>query len=142
MTFKTVFNTTDSPVVVDSEGRSIGGFEHGTVDTTEDLASDAMDAHVLIPSVLPTGDVEVDPQVKAAHAATKDRTEKAERLRKMEKDDLAALAASDPSTEHLADEHKGDMVAGLAARDVEPDTASEPVKTGKSKTTSTPNGKA
>ena len=42
--FRTAYNTTDAPVVVDSEGRSIGGGEWGTVETTEDAVKAALEA--------------------------------------------------------------------------------------------------
>lgn len=46
--YKTAFNPGDSPVVVDGEGRTIGGGEWGTVQTTEDSASAALDSGALV----------------------------------------------------------------------------------------------
>lgn len=48
MVYKTAFNTTDSPVVIDDEGHVLGGNEWGTVETTDDAVKAALDSGDLV----------------------------------------------------------------------------------------------
>lgn len=47
MVYQTVFNRLDTPVVIDTEGRSIGGGEWGTVNTEEEAVKRALEAEWL-----------------------------------------------------------------------------------------------
>lgn len=48
MAKRTAFNGTQSPVVIDDEGRTIPGLQRGEVDSTADLVKQAIDAGRLV----------------------------------------------------------------------------------------------
>lgn len=48
MATKRVFNPTDQPVVIDDEGRVLGGGEWAELDTTDDLIKSLLDREQLL----------------------------------------------------------------------------------------------
>lgn len=137
----TVFNTSPTPVVVDSEGRSIGGNEPGTADTTDPIAKPLFESKTLIRIDRPGEDVEVSPESAAAFDRTEQIVASAESLAGVDKDRLVALAESTPGAEALAEQDKDALVAGLAARGLTaadvPEPEPEPTPAPKSRTAST-----
>lgn len=113
MVYSTVFNTTDQPIVVDAEGRAVGGREWGTVETLAEQAAAALSARHLV--VIEKIAKNADPRALAAAARTAEVSDRAGRLQGMEKDELTALAldAGVPGAEQAS---KPDLVALLAAR--------------------------
>lgn len=110
--YATVFNTTDSPLVVDAEGRIIGGGDWGTVDTTADEAKVALDDDRLV-----IVEERKDHPAAEVFARTAVVRKSADALAKLDKDRLTALAEDngvDP------DQHKPELVRALAARGVTP----------------------
>lgn len=87
---KTAFNTTDQPVIIDDAGRQIGGYDWGTISTTEERASDALDAKILVLVDRPEG-VEINPSAQAAF----DVTDAADELASLPADEVKALVEDD-----------------------------------------------
>lgn len=90
--YRTGYNPTTSPVVVDDEGRTIGGRDWGTYDSTERAANDALDRRDLIavrdpdPSTeMPPG---VNPRALRAFERTKVVRERKEKAAKVDKDKI------------------------------------------------------
>lgn len=69
MPYFTAYNGTDAPVVIDGEGRTIGGGEWAPVLSTEDAVSAALEAGTLT-KVKPVDGDDVHPDAAAAFAAT------------------------------------------------------------------------
>ena len=72
MVYKTAFNTTDSPVVIDDEGHILGGHEWGTVETTADAVKSGLDSGrlVLVDATSDSGDL--DPRARDALQRTEE----------------------------------------------------------------------
>ena len=84
--FITVFNSSDRPVTIDSEGRELGGRDWGVVSTTTDQTKDALrDGGAFIKVDLP-----LDHPVAKMHAVITGRHDD---LTGRDKTELAALAA-------------------------------------------------
>lgn len=133
--YRTAWNPADVPVVVDAEGRTIGGGEYGTVDTTDSAAKALLDAESLLLVSDPPSDADINPALRAALAATEARQVAAVALRGQDKADLVTLA--EEHAPDLADADKPDLVDGLAARGVvAPENDKTPVKKA-AKTTTT-----
>lgn len=94
MPYITVFNTTDRPVPIDDEGRSLPGGEWGPVLTTADQVQAALDAGHLVKVDTPAKDANVNPAAAAAFAATAEL----EKARKKGPDELADVAAVQAAT--------------------------------------------
>ena len=94
--YRTGYNPTVSPVVVDDEGRTIGGREWGTYESTEDAAQQAIDRRDLIPikDLDPTAETPpgVNPRALQAFEHTKVVRERKEKAAKVDKDALRQVA--------------------------------------------------
>lgn len=60
MTYKTVFNTSADALVVSSESRVIGGYEWGSVDSSDPAASALIDSGTLVVQERPEGEISED----------------------------------------------------------------------------------
>ena len=76
MVVKTAFNPNDTPVVVDADGHTVGGHEWGTVETTEVVVSDALDAGRLVLVDVDAGASDLAPQALEAARRTVERSDK------------------------------------------------------------------
>jgi hypothetical protein len=85
MTLQLAFNTTDSPVLVDSAGHTIGGHEWGVIDSTDELGSKASG---LIPADEDALAGTSNPSAKAALEQLQERRDREEAARKLDKDQL------------------------------------------------------
>lgn len=133
--YATAWNPGVSPVVVDDEGRTIGGSEWGTVETTSDAVKTLLAVEALMLVDEPKSGADVNPALSDALARTAERKAAADALRGEEKPDLVALAEEHAPS--LADAHKGDIVDGLAARGVAPEENKTPGRKAAGKTTTT-----
>lgn len=113
MTLVTVFNTTDQPVLVDADGREVGGREWGTADTTAAATKAAFDNGSLIRADIPA-EGEVNPLAAEAAARTDRLTARRDFLQGADQAtlDRLALAAGLPS-----DLNKTELVQSLAFRE-------------------------
>lgn len=115
--FATAFNTTDAPVVVDDEGRTIEGRSWGTIETTTDAAKAAADEGTLqvYPDKLDDAPGQNPDAVDAYHrtAAVQSR---ARAYSELDTDELARLA-DDEADFKPRRRHKRDLVHHLALRD-------------------------
>lgn len=74
--FGTFFNSTDAPVVVDDDGRSIPAGEWGPAPLSHERVTNAVDSGVLVKVDRPpraafaASGVDIDPRAEAAFAAT------------------------------------------------------------------------
>lgn len=113
--YSTAYNRTESPIVVDEDGRTLGGGEWGTVDTTGELVKAAQAAGwvVVFPDLEATADTA--PDAREAIEQTKAIRDRSEAYGDLETDELEAIVAKaggDP-----ADRHKRDLVHYLSYRD-------------------------
>lgn len=107
MVYRTGYNPTDTPVVVDDEGRTIGGREWGTYQTTEDAAQAALSDGRLLEVEVPD-EAGVNPLATAAHERTQVVQDRVEQVKPMDKPTLrdAAIESDliDPSEHpHVSD---------------------------------------
>jgi hypothetical protein len=114
MTWQTVYNGGDAPVVISSEGHSLGGGEWGPAQTTEDAVKSAIDAGslVVVDDIdLDDESVTVTPAARRAFKATADIRERAESLGSYDKPGLAKLAVGGGlvSPEGAEDLNKGEL---------------------------------
>jgi hypothetical protein len=107
--FRTVYNTGDSPVVVDQEGHSIGGGEWGTIDFREKAAKDYLHSGLLV-EVKPPDDGTINPAAQTAFTATEDANANVEPDKG---DDDKGNDKPDPKT---SDIKSGDNKAATAAK--------------------------
>lgn len=75
--YRTYFNTTDGPVIVGIDGRSIEGSTWGPADPDDERATTAIDAGLIVEIEQPGRDhgskgAEINPDAAAAIQATKD----------------------------------------------------------------------
>lgn len=113
MSFVTVFNTSDRPITVDSEGREVGGREWGTADSTFAGVKGAFDVGTLIKAVIPAGG-DVNPLARAAD----DRTQRlAGRHAALTGLDPKALDAARQQAELGEDLTKTELVRALSHRE-------------------------
>lgn len=113
--YATAYNASESPAIIDAEGRTIEALGFGTVDTTADEVKNLTDAGTL--HVFP--DLEPGPgQADTANDAAENTREvktRAGELEALDKADLAKLASRAGIGQ--ADElHKDDLVTRLAFR--------------------------
>jgi hypothetical protein len=113
--YATAYNTTDRPIVVDAEGRSIGGGEFGTVDTTADEAKMAAEAGDLFIYPELTEGPGQNPAATDAIRNTETVRARAIRLGELEKEDLQELGGQAGMAD-ANDARKRDLVTGLAFR--------------------------
>lgn len=125
--YSTAFNRTESPIVVDEDGRTIGGGEWGTVDTTAELVKANQAAGWLI--VFPELEAVEDTAREAREAIeqTASIRERAEAFGSLETEELEAIArdaGTDPG-----DRHKRDLVHYLSYRsDLDPQEVSSTLR--------------
>lgn len=113
--YATAHNASDSPVVIDAEGRTIEGGGFGTVDTTADEVKDLAEDGVLhIFPELQAGPGQSE-EAEAAIAQTTAVRERAARLNGYEKDDLIKLAGKAGINEPN-ELHKDELETRLAFR--------------------------
>jgi hypothetical protein len=138
------YNTTNSPVMVDCSGFTIGGGEWGVVDTLDDCGKEALAAGdlVLADEEQVRANRGGDPFVGSVLAALEQRRALEEQVSGLSKDDLLATADPDtvaalpvggdgkPSKADLVDA----VVADKTAEGAEPETEAAPKATA-SKTT-------
>lgn len=124
MTLRLVFNPADSPLVADSAGHMIGGSDWGTVESLDPVSSDALSTG-LLQEVDEPDDVaaldqrpDVNRAFKDAVKRHKDRKDKTEKAKKLDKDQLMELADV-----HLGEDekppHKDELVELVATSDVQ-----------------------
>ena len=75
MPYVTAYNTTDRPVLIDDEGRTLGGGEWGPVLTTEEPARMALDAGTLVKVAEPKNLDDVTPEARSAFERTSELEE-------------------------------------------------------------------
>ena len=92
MVYRTVFNTTDSAVVVDPEGRQVAGRSWGTAETVEQEFKDGVKRGDLIVIEEPDSLDDVNPEAAAAFKHTAEVTDRKAQLKEMEKSDLVDYA--------------------------------------------------
>lgn len=132
MPFVTVYNPLDRPVVIDEEGRTIGGGTWAIALTTAEPVRAGLEAGTLLEVKI--GKDRAEPYNADARNARDRATwaeERRDALSKLDRDELAELARShaviDPDD---PDPHKRDLVAMLAVRDeVEVDKPDKKPKT-------------
>lgn len=113
MTFVTVYNTTDRPVLLDAEGREVGGREWGTAETTQDGAKVALASGSLILADVPeVGDV--NPLAAAAAARTARLSDRRDTLGGLDPDMLTELGVTAGLSPDL---NKTELVRALAFRE-------------------------
>lgn len=120
--FKTAYNPTDSPVVIDDLGHSIGGREWGAVETTDDATKAAIDGGLLVLVDEPGRGASVNDRAAGAFARTAEIGERSKAFAGLDRDALFELAVEH---EVVADDAertptKGELVTLLVFSDVEP----------------------
>lgn len=93
--YATAKNTSAAPLVIDEDGRTIGGGEWGTVDTTSTTVRAAVDAgSIVVRRDLDSGDVpdDADPALRAAVETTATIRGRAETFAALDRDTLEELA--------------------------------------------------
>jgi hypothetical protein len=92
------FNTTDRPVLIDAEGRSLGGGEPGAVDTTSDEVKAAVERGdlQLLRNLKDHG--ELDPAVAAALAEVEELEAARKAAQPDEPPDASTSTSAEPAT--------------------------------------------
>lgn len=115
--YQTAYNATDGPLVADDFGRTIGGYEFGTVQTTSDDVATAISEgriHVFA-SGFPAGQP-INPGAAEADTRTKIYNERATALHAASKADVLDLARSGGLVEVEDEPHKNDVIGVLVPR--------------------------
>lgn len=113
MTLVTVFNTTDRPVMLDDEGREVGGHDWGTADTTQQPAKDALGSGSIVKADIPSGG-DVNPLAREAADRTARLTDRLAAFGGLGSDELDALGATAGLSGDLT---KTELVRALAFRE-------------------------
>lgn len=111
MTYVLAYNPTDSPVVIDTAGRVLGGREWGPVDTTDAAAKEAFDAERLLQPEAPAKGSS-GPAADATKAAA-ELTKRAESFGTADKEQLLATARAAGLLGADDTPHKPELVALL-----------------------------
>jgi hypothetical protein len=94
VTYVTVFNDSDSPVVVSDDGRVVGGGDWGTAFTTDQAVKDAFDADQLVKVEAPDGDMSgLNPNAVAALEQTARFNDRRDAVKEWDKAQLVEFAA-------------------------------------------------
>jgi hypothetical protein len=110
--FRTVYNTGDSPVIVDQEGHVIGGGEWGTIDFRDKVAKEHLHSGLLVEVKAPEEGT-FNPDAKTAIDATEEANANAE----AEKDDDSEdPKGTEPDTKTSDTKSKDDNKAATAAK--------------------------
>jgi hypothetical protein len=121
MTYKLAYNPTDSPVVIDTAGRVIGGREWGAVDTTDEVAKTAAEqGQLVLPSPPGKG---ARPEALHAHRRAQALSERQEAFSAAEKPRLQQLAVDADLIGPEGDPSKTELVALLVHSRVDTPTA-------------------
>lgn len=91
MAHKTAYNPSDDPLVVDTEGRVIGGREWGTYDTTDEVAKGLVADGRLLPVDKPEHD-DLNENAVAAFERTENIENRVEQVSSLDKDTLHETA--------------------------------------------------
>lgn len=93
MSYQVAYNPTDAPVLIDFEGRSLGGREWGVVDRSDELVVAALEADRLrtYPSGVDAAD-DTDPDALAANTLAAELEDRRGRLGEVAVDELRAAA--------------------------------------------------
>lgn len=97
MSYETVFNTGTQPVVVDDEGRVIGGGEWGAVQSNEPVVRDLLESGALVrveepvPDTAGGGTAPVNPSAQRAFDRVRAIQERNDRAASMDKDQLIEI---------------------------------------------------
>lgn len=86
------FNPTSGPVVIDAEGRTLGGGEWGPVDSTANAVRAAVDAGALVLQDAPAEDAQTAPAASTAAAAVVEAEDRRARLGDLDREVLGELA--------------------------------------------------
>lgn len=119
MSLKLAYNTTDSAVLVDEQGYTIGGRGWGVVDSTDPIAQTEFDARRLVDADEDALAASDNPDARAAVDALRVRRERLEAARALSKDELAdqldpeQLARMETGGDGLP--AKSDLVEAVAA---------------------------
>lgn len=109
--YVTAFNPGDSPVVVSESGRSIGGGEWGTVETTDPIGKVGFDNEWLQKVDHPESYDGLNPQAAAAMQQTDEWSKKQEQAQSADKDVLLADARQRGLVQETDEPHKASLVA-------------------------------
>lgn len=106
--YKTVFNPSDSPVTVSASGRTVGGHDWGTVQTTEQEARSAIDnGYLLVQDELEQQEgASYNPSAVEAHKRTADYADRHEKASNLDNEALYNLAVQHrltPEVETVSD---------------------------------------
>lgn len=130
--YKMAFNTTNSSIVIDTDGRSLGGGDWGAIDTVDDAAKPTIESGDVVTFDGKLGK-DADPRAVEASEQTALYTKRAAALRDLDDgvlDDLVGAAG------YNADTNKTERVAFLARRTSVELPEPEPAKTSSSTKTS------
>lgn len=117
MVYQTAYNATDAPLVADDFGRTIGGHEFGTVETTCDaIEAAARDGRVhIFPGGIDAAPGQ-NPQAVEAQERTRVYAERASVLHSADKADVVEFARNAGLIDDDADPHKADLIGILTPR--------------------------
>jgi hypothetical protein len=116
MTYKTAFNPGDSPVVVDAEGRTIGGGEWDAVSSTEDAAKAGFDSGALVAvDADPEGDG-LNPNAQAALQRTASLNARHSELQGLDVEELRKAATKGGVVDEGDKSSKTELLSALVRR--------------------------
>lgn len=129
--YKTAYNSSASPVVVDELGHVIAGHDWGTVETTDGVASAALAGGTLTVVERPGRNASMDPGAVAAFDRTAEVSGRSDAFGNLERDDLFNLAV-DAGLQDPDDDtpYKAELVARLAYA-IDVDVPEKPKAAGK-----------
>lgn len=132
MTLKLAFNTTDTPVLVDAQGYTIGGRSWGVVDSTDEQAQAEYAAGRLIDADEDALAGSGNADALAAVDALQVRRDRLEAARALDKDELvAALPPEHVESMEVGGDGlpaKDDLVEAVAASDANLEVSTTPKK--------------
>jgi hypothetical protein len=129
--YVTVFNPSDSPVLLDEQGRSVGGGEWSPAETTDSVTKAALDSGGLLKVEAPEGDFDRNrqsPQAIEAFERTSKYAERGEQLEGKDKAALRKIADKHGMVEEGDDPKVADLRRRLVESDVELTTKQQPKK--------------
>lgn len=119
MVYRTIFNTSDHPVVVDELGHVVGGHEWGTVETTDEVAKPLLDSGTLIEAEAGDPSNDLDPRAVAAQERTEQTDQRATQASNASKEALENLARKNGLITGDESPSKGYLIAVLASSQVD-----------------------
>ena len=118
--YKTAYNTTDTPLVVDDDGRVLPARSFGTVQSTAEQVKSAVERGEVVFHDRPSKNVAISPEAKAAFDETDRVADRAAKFDGFERDALAVLAGAEGDTPT-----KAALVHSLALGDEDVPTKAE-----------------